>query len=171
VPQFLQVQQGAAMAHVLVELVEYHPAHLQELVLLWRASFEDGVGVVIPHSLSEQEEFFLTKVLVDNDVRLAFFEGQLVGFIAATIAAVAQLYVRKGFQRRGVGSAMLNWAKARSLGSLWLYTFAKNHAARAFYETQGFVAIAHGFEPSWQLEDVKYCWVHQAGDEGHLTSR
>ena len=47
----------------------------------------------------------------------------------------------------------------RSSGSLWLYTFARNYGARAFYERNGFVAIAFGFEPKWQLRDVKYQWV------------
>lgn len=153
------------MAQPVVELAEYRPSLLHELVLMWRASFEGGVGVADPHSISEQEEFFLTKVLPDNEVRVAFFGSQLVGFVAATTDAVTQLYVRRGTQRLGVGSALLNWAKARSSGSLWLYTFAQNHVARAFYEKHGFVATAHGFEPSWQLEDVKYCWVDRPTNE------
>jgi ribosomal protein S18 acetylase RimI-like enzyme len=51
---------------------------------------------------------------------------------------------------------MLTWAKRQSSGSLWLYTFARNESARSFYERGGLVAIEHGFEPTWQLEDVKY---------------
>ncbi len=145
----------------LVELAEYQPSLLHELVLMWRASFEGGVGVADPHSIGEQEAYFLTEVLPNNEVRVAFSGGQLVGFVAATRDAVAQLYVRSGFQRLGVGSALLNWAKARSGGRLWLYTFAQNQGARAFYEKHGFVATERGFEPSWQLEDVKYCWVNQ----------
>jgi hypothetical protein len=54
---------------------------------------------------------------------------------------------------------LLSWAKSQSAGSLWLYTFARNEAARSFYERSGFVAIEHGFEPQWQLEDVKYSWT------------
>jgi ribosomal protein S18 acetylase RimI-like enzyme len=144
-----------------VELVDYEPSALHELVLMWRASFEVGVGVVDPHSITDQEVFFRNSVLPCNEVRLAVSEGQLVGFVAATTEAVSQLYVRKGFQRLGVGSKMLDWAKARSGGSLWLYTFAQNHVARAFYEKHGFVATEHGFEPTWQLADVKYCWVEK----------
>lgn len=67
-----------------------------------------------------------------------------------------------GFQREGIGSAMLEWAKGRSAGSLWLYTFARNAGARAFYERHGFVAVARGFEPMWRLEDIRYQWTAQA---------
>jgi GNAT superfamily N-acetyltransferase len=126
---------------------------------IWRTSFEAGVGIIDPHSLSEQRQYFLNKVLPTNDVRVALLANELVGFIAASAESVAQLYVRVGFQRRGIGAQLLAWAKDHSSGSLWLYTFARNLAARAFYERHGFVAIAHGFEPMWQLEDIKYQWV------------
>jgi GNAT superfamily N-acetyltransferase len=72
---------------------------------------------------------------------------------------VAQLYVRVGFHRRGIGTLMLDWAKAQSDGWLWLYTFQRNKGACAFYERSGFTVAARGFEPTWQLEDVKYHWA------------
>ena len=143
-------------------LVDFDPGRLDELVQMWRASFEAGVGIVDPHPLSEQRQYFLTEVLPRNDVRLALHGDTLVGFVAASAESVAQLHVRVGFQRRGIGARLLGWAKERSGGSLWLDTFARNLGARAFYERNGFVAIAHGFEPMWQLEDVKYRWVREA---------
>lgn len=143
-------------------LVDFDPGRLDELVPMWRASFEGGVGIVDPHPLSEQRQYFLTEVLPRNEVRLALHEDTLIGFVAASAESVAQLYVRVGFQRQGIGARMLGWAKERSGGSLWLMTFARNRGARAFYERNGFVAIAHGFEPMWQLEDVKYRWVREA---------
>ena len=101
---------------------------------------------------------FLSEVLPRNEVCLAIHANALVGFIAASAESVAQLYVRVGCQRRGIGTQLLAWAKERSIGHLWLFTFARNLGARAFYERNGFVAIAHGFEPMWQLEDIKYQW-------------
>ena len=41
---------------------------------------------------------------------------------------------------------------------LSLYTFVRNVRACRFYERHGFVVVARGFEPTWQLEDVKYHW-------------
>lgn len=130
---------------------------------MWRASFEAGVGIVDLYPLSEQTRYFLSNVIPHNDVRLAMFANELVGFIAASGESIAQLYVRVGFQRRGFGGQLLRWAKEQSTGTLWLYTFARNVGARAFYERNGFVAIAHGYEPIWQLEDVKYQWRRASG--------
>ena len=140
-------------------LVEFDAWRLDELILMWRASFEAGAGVTHPHPLSEQRRYFLTEILSRNRVCLAVEANALVGFVAASAESVAQLYVRVGCQRRGVGTQLLTWAKERSNGTLWLYTYAQNRGARAFYERHGFVAIAHGFEPTLRLEDVKYQWV------------
>lgn len=84
--------------------------------------------------------------------------GELLGFIAASRESIAQLYVRNDHQRRGIGRQMLEWAKEQSGGTLWLYTFARNAGAQRFYEREGFRVVARGFEPRWQLEDIKYEW-------------
>ena len=128
------------------------------LVALWRASFEHGVGVHDPHTLQEQRDYFLAEVLPQHAVQVLVENEQLLGFVAASADSVNQLYVHAGHLRRGLGRQLLDWAKAQSGGSLWLYTFARNSAARAFYESQGFEALAFGHEPSWQLDDVRYSW-------------
>jgi ribosomal protein S18 acetylase RimI-like enzyme len=125
---------------------------------MWRESFEFGVGVTDPHPLAEQAAYFEAEIVPKYDVRLALSAGRLVGFVAASRTSIAQLHIRVGFHRLGIGSQLLNWAKGQSAGSLWLYTFARNAAARAFYEHHGFLIVARGVEPTWQLEDIKYQW-------------
>ena len=139
-------------------LSEYAPPWQEPLVRMWRESFEFGVGTTDPHPLAEQVAYFESEVLPKNRVRLALDAGQLVGFVAASRESVSQLHVRVGFHRRGIGSQLLNWAKGQSSGSLWLYTFERNTVAQAFYEHHGFVVVTRGFEPTWQLEDIKYHW-------------
>ena len=143
-------------------LTKFDAQRVDELIPMWRASFEAGVGIIDPHPLAEQRQYFFTEVLPRNEVRLAVLANDVVGFIAASPESIAQLYVRVGFQRCGIGAQLLAWAKEHSGGSLCLYTFARNLGARAFYERNGFVAIAHGFEAMWRLEDIKYEWVRGA---------
>ena len=143
-------------------LGEFDPQRVDELIPMWRASFEAGVGIADPHPLAEQRQYFFTQVLPRNEIRFALLDDELVGFIAASAESIAQLYVRVGFRRRGIGARLLAWAKRRSGGGLWLYTFERNAGARAFYERNGFVAMAHGFEPMWQLNDIKYQWIREA---------
>ena len=105
----------------------------------------------------------MAQLLPAHDVRLALLGDELVGFVAASRDSVAQLHVRVGRHRRGIGRHLLDWAKAHSVRRLWLYTFARNAGACAFYEANGFEAVTHGFEPTWQLEDVRYEWVAEPG--------
>jgi ribosomal protein S18 acetylase RimI-like enzyme len=147
-----------------VAISDFQASGTSELVRLWRASFEHGVGIVDPHPISEQTEYFLSRVLPICHVRVAKLEGVLAGFVAYTPESVAQLHVRVENIGQGIGSTLLKLAQDDSSGSLRLFTFARNVRACRFYERHGFRAIARGFEPTWQLEDVKYCWRRSAGD-------
>lgn len=139
-------------------IVPYRPEMLRPLVDLWRESFEHGVGIADPHPIEEQRRFFVERIAPHFEVRVAMRDTEIVGFVAADAESVSQLFVRVGRHRQGIGTRLVDAAKTRSNGSLWLYTFARNAVARRFYERQGFVAIAHGFESTWQLDDVKYRW-------------
>ena len=147
-----------AVPHAPPSVAAFQPRQLDELIAMWRASFEAGVGIVDPHSVAEQRQYFLSTVLPHHEVRVALAGDQIVGFVAASAESVAQLHVRVGWHRQGIGTLLLDSAKQRSCGSLWLYTFARNQGARAFYERSGFVIEAEGFEPTWQLADIKYRW-------------
>ncbi len=142
-----------------ITLHEFEPAWIDDLIRNWRASFEDGVGISDPNPIADQHRYFIEQVLPKFAVRIAMREAKTVGFVAASKQSIAQLYVWIGSQGAGVGTTMLDWAKQQSDGSLWLYTFAQNRRACAFYERHGFVAAAHGFEPTWKLDDVRYEWT------------
>ena len=95
-------------------------------------------------------------------MRVVKLAEAIVGFLAANAESVAQLHVRVDNIGQGIGSRLIRLAQVESSGSLWLFTFAKNLRACRFYEHHGFVAVAHGFETMWQLEDVKYQWAKGA---------
>lgn len=141
--------------------LRYEPfeiAMADALVPMWRESFEYGVGIVDPNPIADQRAHLTERVLPEHAVTVALEGERIVGFVAANAESVSQLFVRVGCHGRGIGSELLRRAMAASADALWLYTFARNAQARRFYEARGFVAVAFGFEPTWQLDDVRYEW-------------
>ena len=116
-----------------VNIVDFDSARTDELVRLWRESFEFGVGVVDPHPIADQRDHFVNTVVPNNAVRMALLDDQLVGFIAATKESIAHLYVRVGHHHCGIGTKLLRMgARPSRVGKLWLYAFARN-ATRALF--------------------------------------
>lgn len=152
------------MSHV--EVVAYSPIHRHELVEMWRASFEQAVGVVDPHPIEEQLRYFDEKVIPQNRVVVVCDPktARVIAFMASTPETVAQLYVHVDHQGQGIGSTLLDSAKRESRGTLRLFTFKVNERARRFYERHGFKAIRYGFEEQFQLEDVEYQWTAEIED-------
>jgi ribosomal protein S18 acetylase RimI-like enzyme len=137
---------------------DFDAAEAVPLALMWRASFEFGVGITDPHPIEEQIKFLLEDLVPNNALHVAKQGGDIVGFSASTPESIAALYIRVENVGQGIGRHLLNLAKAQSSGSLWLYTFARNARARRFYERNGFAEGEHGFEKRWNLEDIKYQW-------------
>ena len=90
---------------------------------------------------------------------MALLDAKLVGFIAATKESITHLYVHVGHHHCGIGTQLLEWAKTQSTCKLRLYAFARNAIAFAFYEKHGFKILTRGFEPNWQLADIRYEWT------------
>jgi ribosomal protein S18 acetylase RimI-like enzyme len=143
---------------VILRFVPFGLAMADALVPMWREAFECGVGIVDPNPIEGQRAYLIERVLPENDVTVALEGERIVGFLASNAESVSQLHVRVGCHGRGIGRELLSRAMAASKGLLWLYTFARNERARRFYERSGFVAVAFGYEPTWQLEDVRYEW-------------
>jgi ribosomal protein S18 acetylase RimI-like enzyme len=143
---------------LILRFVPFELAMADALVPMWREAFEHGVGIVDPNPIEKQRAYLIERVLPEHDVTVALQGEQIVGFLASNAESVSQLHVRVGRHGRGIGRALLHRAMAASAGSLWLYTFARNERARRFYERNGFVAVAFGYEAFWQLEDVRYEW-------------
>ena len=141
-----------------IRIYDFNPEDSRAVVDMWRASFEFGVGIKDPHPIEDQAAYLEERILPLNRVRVAWEGSTIVGFLASSQESIAQLYVRVENIGQGIGTQFVNLAKAESSGSLWLYTFAQNTRGCRFYERHGFVEVDRGFEPTWQLPDVKYRW-------------
>jgi len=98
---------------------------------------------------------------------LAAISGAVVGMLVARPGDLDQLYVAPDAQGRGVGSRLVERAKALSPGGLGLYTFQVNARARRFYVRHGFVAdaLGDGSGNEERQPDVHYTWQPTGGGD------
>jgi len=101
-------------------------------------------------------------------VMVAELEEGVAGFIAIEGAYIEHLYIAPAHQGIGIGDALLQRAKELRPDGLMLWTFERNHRARAFYEKRGFVAVefTDGSRNEERTPDVRYHW-----NPAKLTSR
>jgi ribosomal protein S18 acetylase RimI-like enzyme len=97
---------------------------------------------------------------VDWSAFLAWECETLVGLLALKPAAgcLDQLFILPEAQGRGVGLALLDFAKERLPGGMWLGTAAENTGARRFYERHGFRLAETGAHPRLGHPIVTYRW-------------
>ena len=115
------------------------------------------------HTAAEDRRYF-AGVIDECEVLVVRHEGQPVAFIALKDDMVEHLYARPEAQRAGMGSALLEAAKARSPGGLRLWTFQRNQGARAFYAHHGFaeLELTDGSANEEREPDVLLAWTPAA---------
>jgi len=112
------------------------------------------------HTLADARRFFRDKVLPACEVWIATQSGQLLGVLCLEAPWIRHFAIFPEYQRKGIGTALLQEAREHSPAELRLFTFQRNEAARAFYEKHGFSAVAFGVSPAPELEpDVEYRWI------------
>jgi len=141
---------------------EYRPDDFDAVTSLWRISREKSLPDFQRekgHFFYEDRGYFRDHILKNNQLWVVDSGQQPVAFMAMNKDFIDQLYIHPGYQRRGLGKDLLNFARERSPNHLWLYTLLVNVGARAFYEKNGFVAEKFGVSPPPENEpDVEYHW-------------
>jgi GNAT superfamily N-acetyltransferase len=141
---------------------EYHQDDFDAVTIIWRISREKSLPVFQRekgHFFYEDRDYFRDHIVKNNQVWVVEAAQQPVAFMAMNKDFIDQLYIDPVHQRRGVGQALLNFARERSPDHIWLYTLQINVGARAFYEKNGFVAEKFGISPPPENEpDVEYHW-------------
>ncbi len=107
----------------------------------------------------EARKVFRDVIVPGREIWVATDGERIVGYLALDGPYVDRLYVDPPDQRRGWGARLLVHAKSRHPLGLSLHTHQENHAARAFYELHGFVAVRFGLSPPPEsAPDVEYHW-------------
>lgn len=140
----------------------YRPGDFDPVTILWRISREKSLPdfqMMKGHFFYEDQNYFQNHILKENQVWVVTVAERPAAFLAMNKDFIDQLYIHPDFWRRGIGNALLDFARKYSPEHLWLYTLQVNAAARAFYEKNGFVAEKFGVSPPPESEpDVEYHW-------------
>lgn len=137
------------------------------LVALWVRSRREAMPALeerLGYTEEQNLAYFRDVVMRETMVWAALWDGVPVALLAMNGAFIEQLYVDPPWQRRGVGRALLEVARAESPHGLSLHAHQANRQAREFYEELGFVAVAFGHSPPPESEpDITYVWRPAAG--------
>jgi chorismate mutase/GNAT superfamily N-acetyltransferase len=132
-------------------------AQLTELYLATRRAAEPAM----PPQLHSPESVlaFMTGVVEEKEVWVAE-RDEIVGFAVLAPAFLDALYVGPDHQGFGIGTALLDLAKARRPHGFALWVFASNAPARGFYHRHGFVELEHtdGSGNEERSPDVRMAW-------------
>ena len=141
---------------------EYRSEDFDAVMILWRISREKSLPELERlkgHFFYEELNYFRGHILIENKVWVVEMDHRPVAFIAMKDDFIDRLYVHPDYQNRGIGKALLDFARKLSPKHLWLYTLQINISARAFYEKNGFMAEKFGISPPPESEpDVEYHW-------------
>ena len=125
----------------------------------------NGMGYV-PQVPDEHVPLIADDLSRHEDVWLAEEDGSPVGFLAIRRSrtegweVLEKLYVDPDTQSRGIGTALLDQAKALRPDGLYLWVFQKNTGAIRFYERHGFrlVKLTDGADNVEREPDALYYW-------------
>ena len=114
----------------------------------------------VRHTAADTRRWIGDTVLPGFRVRVAERDGGIVGYAALTTGFLEALYIMPAVQGHGIGSRLLDEAKAGSAAQLRLCTFQRNTRARQFYEARGFRAVSFrdGTGNKEGEPDVLYEW-------------
>jgi chorismate mutase/GNAT superfamily N-acetyltransferase len=142
------------------------PDDVDEIAELYLATRRDAVPQMPPQIHTPDEVRAHTAGIVQqpgHQVWVADRDGELLAFAHLAPGWLEALYVGPRHQGAGVGSALLEVAKARLPDGFALWVFASNAPARGFYRRHGLIELEHtdGSGNEEKSPDVRMAWPGQ----------
>lgn len=137
------------------------PADAEALAELYLRSRRHALPTVaLVHDDDDVRRWLAQVLLTHTDAWLAELGGFPIGLMLRDGEWLEQLYLDPPWTGRGIGTLLLDQAKALSPEGLQLWTFQVNEAARRFYARHGFVEVelTDGSGNEEQEPDVRMVW-------------
>ena len=126
-----------------------------------KASLDEYTYLPQVQSLDEEKalRIFHKIITLKSDIWLEVDELNIRGFVALQESYIDRLYIDPEFQRQGIGTALVKFAKDRHPEGIELRTHQQNKRACEFYQKHGFEAVKYGISPPPEsAPDVEYHW-------------
>jgi GNAT superfamily N-acetyltransferase/chorismate mutase len=103
---------------------------------------------------------WLRAKLAEDELWVAEVDGAVAGYARLTPTWLDDLYVAPPYAGQGVGSALLDVAKAQRPGGFCLWVFEMNTPAREFYRRRGLIELERtdGAANEEQAPDLRMAW-------------
>ena len=152
-----------------IKIHPYRSADFDAVTWLLLQSWKsNGVKTPIFESVITVTRRNLGRELPKGAAHVATIRSRIVGFVTFREDEIPNLFVAPAFQGQGVGKQLLDFAKAKHPGGLWLTTLAPNTDARRFYEREGLTlrVTRVGRRPGYRI-----CWYDwRPGTPSHLRA-
>lgn len=114
------------------------------------------------HTDAEVRAWLATRV-AEDETWVAEVDGGVAGYARLTQTWLDDLYVAPSYAGQGLGSALLDVAKAQRPNGFCLWVFEMNHPARQFYARRGLVELERtdGEANEERVPDIRMAWPGQ----------
>lgn len=142
----------------------YRPDDLDAVVDLWFDTWHATFADLQYHEPKAEWRWrFESEIVAEERVYIAELGGRIAGFLAVKDRGdghgyLHEIFIAPEFQRRGVGTVLMQLAKELAPAGLRLHTLQRNAQAAAFYERHGFVVVSTGVGRVG-LPNAQYAWT------------
>lgn len=134
----------------------FDPGDLEQVIDLWLATNLTAHAFIPASYWCERREE--VRALLPGATIFVYSDGAaILGFIGLMENYIAGIFVSGAAQSQGIGTALLNHAKAER-ETLSLAVYKKNTRAVAFYRRQGFLPVCQQVEESTGEPEITMRW-------------
>jgi GNAT superfamily N-acetyltransferase len=138
------------------------PGDADAVADVWLAARRASVPSIPPpvHTEPEVRSWVRDVLLPLRELWVVEVRSHVVAMLALDELWVDQLFVLPEYGGQGIGTGLLDLAKALRPGGFGLWVFESNLGARRFYERHGLVEVARtdGSENEEGAPDIHYAW-------------
>ncbi len=145
-------------------MIKIRPARRSELHAVTRLWMESWDSTGLPGGTGYRVDLLRERLDRDLAAGLQLFVATLAGRIVGMLAIrpkdrhLDQLFVAPSFQRRGIGKALLAFARTQMPAEIWLRTAVDNVRAVRWYEREGFRKEREELRPDHPWKRGYYRW-------------